>query len=135
MAGTFRQVAKATFLVSKKDGLSDEEFRKHYTEVHAPMALDLCKRYGVLDYSIHFNTEVERAATRAAFGDKASLINCDAITTFVFPDMKSLLASFADPEYETKLGPDERNFANGQKLQFAVSDEFVVLAGGQQQKN
>lgn len=52
MAGTFRQVAKATFLVSKKDGLSDEEFRKYYTEVHAPMALDLCKRYGVLDYSI-----------------------------------------------------------------------------------
>lgn len=52
MAGTFRHVAKATFLVSKKEGLSDEEFRKHYTEVHAPMALDFCKRYGVLDYSI-----------------------------------------------------------------------------------
>lgn len=52
MAGTFRQVAKATFLVSKKDGLSDEEFRKYYTEVHAPMALAFCKRHGVLDYSI-----------------------------------------------------------------------------------
>lgn len=49
--------------------------------------------------------------------------------------MESLLASFADPEYETKLGPDEKNFANGQKLQFAVSDEFVLLAGGQQQTN
>lgn len=52
MAGTFRHVAKATFLISKKEGLSDEEFRKYYTEVHAPMALDFCKRYGVLDYSI-----------------------------------------------------------------------------------
>jgi hypothetical protein len=49
--------------------------------------------------------------------------------------MESLLASFADPEYETKLGPDEKNFAHGQKLQFAVSDEFVVLASGQQQTN
>lgn len=52
MAGTFRHVAKATFLVSKKEGLSDEEFRKYYTEVHAPMALEFCKRHGVLDYSI-----------------------------------------------------------------------------------
>ncbi|PTB44957.1 hypothetical protein M441DRAFT_64640 [Trichoderma asperellum CBS 433.97] len=130
MSGTFRHVAKATFLVSKKEGLSDEEFRKYYTEVHAPMALEFCRRHGVLDYSI-----AERAVTRTAFGDKTSFINCDAITTFVFPDMESLLASFADPEYEAKLGPDEENFANGQKLQFAVSDEFVLLAGGQQQTN
>lgn len=52
MSGTFRHVAKATFLVSKKEGLSDEEFRKYYTEVHAPMALEFCRRHGVLDYSI-----------------------------------------------------------------------------------
>lgn len=49
--------------------------------------------------------------------------------------MESLLASFADPEYETKIGPDEKNFANDNKLQFAVSDEFVVLAGGKKQTN
>jgi hypothetical protein len=49
--------------------------------------------------------------------------------------MESLLASFADPEYATKIGPDEKNFANDQKLQFAVSDEFVLLAGGQEQTN
>lgn len=52
MAGTFRHVVKATFLVSKKDGMSDEEFRKYYTEVHAPLALEHCKRHRVLDYSI-----------------------------------------------------------------------------------
>ncbi|RFU75131.1 hypothetical protein TARUN_7133 [Trichoderma arundinaceum] len=133
MAGTFRQVVKATFLVSKKEGLTDEEFRKHYTEVHAPMALEVCKRHGVLDYSIHFNTEAERAAARAAFGEKATFIDCDAITTFIFPDMKSLLESFADPEYEAKLAPDERRFSNQLKSQFAVSNDFVVLANGQQQ--
>lgn len=52
MAGVFRQVVKATFLVSKKEGLSDEEFRSYYTKVHAPMAVEVCKRHGVLDYSI-----------------------------------------------------------------------------------
>lgn len=49
--------------------------------------------------------------------------------------MESLVASFADPEYEKTLGPDEKNFANGQKSQFAVSDEFVLLAGGREHTN
>jgi hypothetical protein len=52
MASTFRNVVKATFLVSKKEGLSDEEFRQHYTDIHAPMALEVCRRHGVLAYSI-----------------------------------------------------------------------------------
>ncbi|KAL7947983.1 EthD domain-containing protein [Trichoderma barbatum] len=132
MAGIFRQVVKATFLVTKKEGLSDEEFRQHYTDIHAPLAIEVCKRHGVLDYSIHFNTEDEKEAARAAFGAKATFIGCDAITTFVFPDMKSLLGSFADPDYEAKLAPDEATFTDRSKSQFAVSDEFVVLANGQE---
>ncbi|KAL6856631.1 EthD domain-containing protein [Trichoderma novae-zelandiae] len=133
MAGSFRKVVKATFLVSKKEGISDEDFRQHYTEIHAPMALEVCKRHGVLDYSIHFNTEAEKEVARAAFGENAAFIDCDAITTFVFPDMKSLIGSFADPDYEAKLAPDEGTFCNRLKSRFAVSDEFSVLANGQEQ--
>lgn len=47
--------------------------------------------------------------------------------------MKSLIGSFADPDYEAKLAPDERTFSDPLKSQFAVSDEFVVLANGQEQ--
>ncbi|KAL7816703.1 EthD domain-containing protein [Trichoderma gracile] len=127
MAGAFRKVIKATFLVSKKDGLSDEEFRQHYTDVHAPMALEVCRRHGVLDYSIHFNTEAEKEAARSAFGGNATFIDCDAITTFIFPDMQSLIGSFADPDYEARLAPDEATFCNREKSRFAVSDEFSVF--------
>ncbi|UKZ47790.1 hypothetical protein TrVGV298_002019 [Trichoderma virens] len=127
MTGTFRKVVKATFLVTKKEGLSDEEFRSHYTEIHAPMAIEVCKRHGVLDYSVS-----EKAAARAAFGENAAFIGCDAITTFIFPDMKSLVESFADPDYAAKLAPDESTFTDRSKSQFAVSDEFAVLANGQE---
>ncbi|PTB70300.1 hypothetical protein BBK36DRAFT_1173813 [Trichoderma citrinoviride] len=128
MAGTFRKVVKATFLVTKKEGLSDEEFRQHYTDIHAPMALGVCKRHGVLDYSI-----AEKEVARAALGGNANFIDCDAITTFVFPDMQSLIAAFADPEYEARLGPDEATFSDRLKSRFAVSDEFSVLVNGQEQ--
>lgn len=78
----------------------------------------------------HFNTEAEKAAARAAFGENATFISCDAVTTFIFPDMKSLVESFADPEYASKLAPDEATFTDRSKSQFAVSNEFVVLANG-----
>lgn len=44
--------------------------------------------------------------------------------------MKSLAESFADPEYAAKLAPDESTFTDRSKSQFAVSNEFVVLANG-----
>ncbi|EGR49969.1 uncharacterized protein TRIREDRAFT_105983 [Trichoderma reesei QM6a] len=127
MASTFRNVVKATFLVSKKEGLSDEEFRQHYTDIHAPMALEVCRRHGVLAYSI-----AEKETTRSAFGENAAFIDCDAITTFIFPDMQSLIGSFADPDYEARLAPDKATFCNRLKSQFAVSDEFSVVADGQE---
>lgn len=46
--------------------------------------------------------------------------------------MNSLIASFADPEYEAKVGPDERNFSDKAKSQFAVSNEFAVLSNGRE---
>lgn len=46
--------------------------------------------------------------------------------------MKSLVESFADPDYAAKLAPDESTFTDRSKSQFAVSDEFAVLANGQE---
>ena len=85
------------------------------------------------DFRQHFNTEAEKEVARAALGGNANFIDCDAITTFVFPDMQSLIAAFADPEYEARLGPDEATFSDRGKSRFAVSDEFSVLVNGQEQ--
>lgn len=48
----FRRVTKATILVKKKEGLSDEEFVKHYCDVHAQMARSVLERHGCEGYSI-----------------------------------------------------------------------------------
>lgn len=52
MVTGFQTGVKATFLVTKKKGMSDEEFEQHYTEVHIPMVAGILNRHRVLYYGV-----------------------------------------------------------------------------------
>jgi len=48
----FRKVVKATILVKKKPGMSDEDFIQHYNHHHAQMAAPVLEKHHVLTYSL-----------------------------------------------------------------------------------
>jgi len=48
----FRKVVKATILVRKKPGMSDEAFIEHYNQVHAQMAAPVLQKHNVITYSL-----------------------------------------------------------------------------------
>jgi hypothetical protein len=48
----FRKVVKATILVRKKPGMSDEAFIDHYNHVHAQMAAPVLQKHNVITYSL-----------------------------------------------------------------------------------
>ena len=48
----FRKVTKATILVKKKEGISDEDFVKHYNNVHAQLAAPVLLRHNIISYSL-----------------------------------------------------------------------------------
>jgi len=48
----FRKVVKATVLVKKKEGISDEDFIKHYNNVHAQLAAPVLQRHKIISYSL-----------------------------------------------------------------------------------
>ena len=48
----FRKVVKATILVRKKPGMSDEAFIEHYNHVHAQMAAPVLQKHNVITYSL-----------------------------------------------------------------------------------
>ncbi len=52
MAGGYQKVFKATFMVTKKKDLTDDQFVKHYTEIHMPMVAEILKRHGGLRYAV-----------------------------------------------------------------------------------
>jgi hypothetical protein len=45
------QPFKVFFMLKRKDGVSEEEFRRHWEKEHAPKLVPLMKKYGVLYYS------------------------------------------------------------------------------------
>lgn len=48
----FRKVVKATILIRKKEGMSDEDFIEHYNNVHAQRAVPILQRHGIISYSL-----------------------------------------------------------------------------------
>jgi hypothetical protein len=48
----FRKVVKATILVRKKPGMTDEAFIEHYNHVHAQMAAPVLQKHNVITYSL-----------------------------------------------------------------------------------
>ena len=48
----FRKVVKATILVKKKPGMSDQDFIEHYNGVHARLAAPVLLKHNVLTYSL-----------------------------------------------------------------------------------
>lgn len=146
MSDSYRHVTKAILLVFKKPGLTDEEFKKHYLEIHMPMATELCQRHGVLEYNVvrpmnahpispwysrreqkQFTTASDRGLIHDILGEHAVPVDCDAITTFIFPNPESLKASFADPDYVRKLAPDEEIFTDIHKSKIAIGNECTAF--------
>lgn len=48
----FRKVVKATILVKKKEGMSDEDFVEYYNSVHAQRAVPILQKHGIISYSL-----------------------------------------------------------------------------------
>ena len=48
----FRKVVKATILVKKKPGMSDEDFIEHYNHKHAQMAAPVLEKHSCITYSL-----------------------------------------------------------------------------------
>lgn len=48
----FRKVVKATILIKKKPGMSDEAFIEHYNHKHAQMAAPVLEKHHIMFYSL-----------------------------------------------------------------------------------
>jgi hypothetical protein len=48
----FRKVVKVTVMVKKKEGISDDDFIKHYNQQHAQMAAPVLQKHKIISYSL-----------------------------------------------------------------------------------
>ncbi len=105
---------KLVYCISKKAGLTDEEFFRYWENVHGPIGA--------------------RIPSAAQTGAKPPLIVSgdahqpayDGMAELWFDDMEALLAARRSPEWKAST-EDEANFIDPGKVAYFVSEERVVL--------
>lgn len=115
---------KVLILIKRKPGMSIEDFRRHYEENHAPLAMRMVpnlKRY-VRHYA-------------APYPDAASMpdIPCDVITEFGFDDRADFergMAYIQDPERSPILVEDEERFIDRDSVRFFMIEDCETVIPG-----
>lgn len=142
----FRKVTKATIMVKKKAGISDQAFVDHYTKHHAELAAPVLLKHRIITYSLvrpragalpsahspplqTFHLQHDRKVTQDILKGKAQLLDYDAICTFVFPDYLSF-AKFLYDKDSHALSSDHDSFMDESQMKMMVGDEYMVIDDG-----
>ena len=107
-------MVKVVYCITKKSGLSDEEFFHYWKNVHGPIGAripGLCRLVQSHRVSIP--------------GDKYSP-GYDGVAELWFDDIEALLAARQSPEWKVS-SEDEANFIDHGKVAYFVSEEHVVV--------
>lgn len=105
-------MVKVIYVLYRKEGLTREEFARHWTEIHIPIAQNL-KR--MRSYSIHPVT-----SAMEILGDKEA----DGFSVCVWDSMEDFEADAASPEMAT-AGEDAAKFARHFEV-YIVEDHTVI---------
>ncbi|KAK0934157.1 hypothetical protein LTR29_014271 [Friedmanniomyces endolithicus] len=125
----FRKVVKATILVKKKPGMSDEDFIQHYNHKHAQMAAPVLEKHNVITYNLTYCLQRDRTILGDMLRGQANMLDYDAICTFVFRDYKDFARFMYDPGSKA-LTPDHENFMVEEEMKMMVGDEYMVIDDG-----
>ena len=105
---------KLVYCISKKPGMSDEEFFHYWRNVHGPIGARIPGLRRLVQ---------SRRVTIA--GDRRAP-DFDGMAELWFDDMKALLAARGSPEWKLST-EDESNFVDHSRVAYFVSEEHVVL--------
>ena len=105
---------KLVYCITKKPGLTDEQFFHYWEHVHGPMAARLP----------HLRRLVQSHRITVA-GDKFQP-DYDGMAELWFDDAAALLAARQSPEWKA-ITEDEANFIDHTKVAYFVSEEHTIL--------
>ena len=102
-------MVKQLILIKRKAGMTFEEFKRHYLEVHAPLVLKTfpeMKKYSV-------NLALQRGKETAY----------DAIAEIDWPDFDTLSKTGKSDLYKSVIRPDEEKFIGDARV--ILTEEYV----------
>jgi uncharacterized protein (TIGR02118 family) len=112
---------KLVYCITKKAGLTDEEFFRYWENIHGPIGAKIPRLRKLLQ---SHRLTVPGDAIRPDYHGMAELW---------FDDMEDLLAARQSPEWKTAT-EDEQNFIDHSKVAYFVSEERLILDEPKQNK-
>ena len=106
-------MVKLVYCISKKAGLSDQEFFAYWTEVHGPIGMRIP----------HLRRLVQ--SHRIAVPKDSQKPDFDGMAELWFDDLKSLLEARQSPEWQAST-QDEANFIDHRRVAYFISEEHVI---------
>jgi len=105
---------KVVYCITKKPGLTDEEFFRYWEGVHGPIGA-----------RIPGLRKLVQSRRLPVPGDQR---NCDydGVAELWFDNVEALLTARRSPEWQAST-EDERNFIDHRKAAYLVSEEHVIL--------
>ncbi|TFH23593.1 MAG: EthD family reductase [Myxococcales bacterium] len=107
-------MVKIVYCITKKPGLSDEEFHRYWKETHGPIAarIPTLRRY-------------VQSHTHAASAELGP-VSYDGVAEVWFDDLDSLRLAMNSPEVAAAL-EDEKNFIDHSRVALFLTQEHVVV--------
>ncbi|HYU47302.1 MAG TPA: EthD domain-containing protein [Terriglobales bacterium] len=105
---------KLVYCITKKAGLTDEEFFRYWENIHGPMGAKIPRL-----------RKLVQSRRLTVPGDKYRS-DYHGMAELWFDDMEALLAARQSPEWKTAT-EDEESFIDHSKVAYFVSEERIIL--------
>ena len=109
---------KGIATVSKKAGMSDDDFHRYWRKTHGPLALKISKMRR--NVQSHRTTDVIPGFESCPY---------DGVAEIWFDNVEALAGLATDPEYVNNAQPDEANFIDMDSVNFLTTREHVFIEG------
>jgi len=107
-------MVKLVYCITKKDGLTDDEFFRYWKNVHGPIGARIPRLRKLVQ------------SHRLSLPGDQRPPDYDGMAELWFEDMEALLAARQSPEWKAST-EDEANFIDHSKVACFVSEEQIIL--------
>ncbi len=107
-------MVKLVYCITKRAGLTDEEFFRYWKNIHGPIGARIPRL-----------RKLVQSHVLTVPGDKRRP-DYEGMAELWFDDLEALLATRQSPEWKAST-EDERNFIDHNKVAYFVSEEHIIL--------
>ncbi|KAJ6199395.1 hypothetical protein J3E72DRAFT_185724 [Bipolaris maydis] len=115
----------------RRPGMSEDDYRRHMTQVSGPMTKELMVKYGIIGWRMLHNTTETRNLMRQLFNEHMiNLADFDCFSQVTFKSIDGYKRMREDALYKKQISGDHINFADTQRSMMTIGWVTDVIENG-----